>query len=237
MVLTDKERLFGLSPKGLVNVQPWGCQLDLAVAKPLSLLQAAAAEADFELQLASGFRSFDRQLNIWNAKALSERPVLDQWEEPLQRDQISDLDWVYAILRWSALPGSSRHHWGTDVDVYDSSRLPPGYRLQLTLAETHGSGPCAPFHGWLSDFLQSVENPGFFRPYDKDRGGVPPEPWHLSYAPLALPREEQMTIAGLSDVLSARDLELKATVLSHLEDIYARFIRPRARLSGDSTHG
>ncbi len=26
---------------------------------------------------------------------------------------------------------------------------------------------------------------GFYRPYAVDRGGVHPEPWHLSYAPLA----------------------------------------------------
>ena len=26
---------------------------------------------------------------------------------------------------------------------------------------------------------------GFFRPYTTDRGGVAPEPWHLSYAPVA----------------------------------------------------
>lgn len=236
-MVTDKERLFGLSTEDLVSVQPWSCQLDLAVVKPLSLLQAAAAEAGFELQLASGFRSFDRQLGIWNAKALGERPVLNHWEQPLERSLLNDRDWVYAILRWSALPGSSRHHWGTDLDVYDSSRLPPGYRLQLTLAETQGSGPCAPFHCWLSEFLRSAENPGFFRPYDSDRGGVAPEPWHLSYAPLALLWEEQMTMAGLNGLLEARDLELKATVLSHLDDIYARFIQPRARFSGVSTHG
>lgn len=228
MVLADKERLFGLSAEGLVKLPPWECQLDSAMAKPLSLLRAAAAEGGFELQLASGFRSFERQLGIWNAKALGERPVLDQREQPLERSQMTDHEWVYAILRWSALPGSSRHHWGTDLDVYDSSRLPSGYRLQLTRAETLGSGPCASFHRWLSEFLRSAENPGFFRPYDKDRGGVAPEPWHLSYAPLALPMENQMTPSGLRDLLAKSDLELKNTVLNHLDAIYARFIRPRA---------
>lgn len=228
MVLIDKERLFGLSLEDLVNVEPWGCQLDSALANPLAQLQAAAAEKGFELQLASGFRSFERQLGIWNAKALGERPVLDQQEQPLERWQLNDLDWVYAMLRWSALPGSSRHHWGTDLDVYDSSRLPPGYRLQLTLAETQGSGPCATFHQWLSEFLQSGENPGFFRPYDKDRGGVAPEPWHLSYAPVALPLEQQLTPSLLRGLLEASDLELKSTVLEHLDDIFVRFVQPRA---------
>ena len=36
-----------------------------------------------------------------------------------------------AILVWSALPGASRHHWGTDLDVFDRAVQPPGEPLEL----------------------------------------------------------------------------------------------------------
>src|SRR5690606_22475475 len=126
-------------------------------------------------------RSFQRQLEIWNGKVRGERAVLDEWGRPLELRGMSETEQVLAILRWSALPGSSRHHWGTDLDVYDSSRLPTGYRIQLSVEETRGKGACARFHSWLGGYLRSARNPGFFRPYDRDRGGVAPEPWHLSY--------------------------------------------------------
>ena len=36
-----------------------------------------------------------------------------------------------AILLWSALPGASRHHWGTDFDVFDRAAVPPDYRAAV----------------------------------------------------------------------------------------------------------
>ena len=38
-------------------------------------------------------------------------------------------------MRWSAIPGSSRHHWGTDLDVYDAAAVTPDYQVQLTPQE------------------------------------------------------------------------------------------------------
>ena len=90
---------------------------------------------------------------------------------------------VEAILLWSALPGASRHHWGTDVDVVDRSACPPGYRPQLMTAEFAPRGIFAKLDGWLA---ANMGHFGFFRPYTRDRGGVLPEPWHLSYAPVSV---------------------------------------------------
>lgn len=208
-----------------MTLEPWQCALQPGLAEPLEQLRKAAQAEGFRLEVASGFRSFERQLQIWNAKAQGERPVLDDSGQPLDLGALSEPQRMFAILRWSALPGSSRHHWGTDLDVYDSSRLPPGYQLQLTQEETRGEGPCAAFHAWLGDYLASERNPGFFRPYDRDRGGVAPEPWHLSYAPLASPLAEQLTPSALAPILESSDLLLKDAVLEQLEDIFARFVR------------
>lgn len=215
--------LLGLNDSELVEVPELACRVHRAVVAPLLQLQARAAEAGFALRVASSYRSFERQRLIWNAKAQGQRPVLDSAGEPLDISLLSETELVYAILRWSALPGASRHHWGTDLDVYDASCIAPDYPLQLTVAETCGDGPFAAFHAWLSEELQRPECE-FYRPYVEDRGGIAPEPWHLSYAPLALEFARQHSAALLREQLLAADLALKTTVLADLNSIYQRFI-------------
>lgn len=193
------------------------------VLAALTRLQLAAAKAGFELQVASSFRSFERQLAIWNGKALGQRQVLDSAGQPLDISAMSDVELMWAILRWSALPGASRHHWGTDLDVYDASRMAPGYQLQLTRAECEGDGPCSEFHAWLSTELANG-NSGFYRPYDQDRGGVAPEPWHLSYAPLAQQCERLLTLELLEQQILVTDIQLKPAILASLPEIYRRFV-------------
>ncbi|HEX7764079.1 MAG TPA: M15 family metallopeptidase [Cellvibrio sp.] len=216
--------LLGLDERSLVELPALQCRVDRALVVPLSALQRRAAAAGFELRVASSYRSFERQRLIWNNKAVGLRPVLDSDGVPLDLTQMSEHAIVMAILRWSALPGASRHHWGTDIDVYDASRMAPDYQLQLTVAETQGDGPFAEFHRWLSDELQA---PGceFFRPYAEDRGGIAPEPWHLSYAPRADELSQHYSEALLCEQLQATDLQLKNTVLENLGDIYSRFVR------------
>lgn len=217
--------LCGLNDAALVVLQPWSGQVQPALVAPVQSLAEAARQAGFCFEVASAFRSFERQLAIWNAKARGERPVLNDLGEPLDLTRLSERERAWAILRWSALPGTSRHHWGTDLDVYDSSRFTPGYRLQLTVEETRDQGPCAEFHAWLGQYLRSSQNPGFFRPYAQDRGGVAPEPWHLSYAPLADALAPQMTADTVRPLLLSSDLLLKTTVLENLEEIIERFVR------------
>ncbi|MEE8192443.1 MAG: M15 family metallopeptidase, partial [Gemmatimonadales bacterium] len=91
------------------------------VVMPLHQLRDAAGKAGFDLQMLSGFRSFEQQLSIWNRKALGKLAVLDSNAVPLDIEKLSEKELVFAILRWSALPGASRHHWGTDLDVYDAN--------------------------------------------------------------------------------------------------------------------
>ena len=90
-----------------------------------------------------------------------------------------------AVLRFSALPGTSRHHWGTDVDIYDAAALPAGAGPALTPAEVAPGGVFDALHCWLDRCIAAGRSHGFYRPYVRDRGAVAPERWHLSYAPLA----------------------------------------------------
>ena len=222
--MVDSALLLGCDARLLVRDDSLQCDLQADVLTALHDLRARAAAAGFDLRVASGYRSFERQLLIWNNKALGLRPVLDDRGLPLDIKRLGERDLVLAILRWSALPGASRHHWGTDLDVYDAAAMPAGYQLQLTQAETEGDGVFAPFHRWLDDELQ---RPGavFYRPYAQDTGGIAPEPWHLSYAPLAKAYAQQLSEALLRDKLAQTDIQLKSTLLAHLGEIVARFVR------------
>jgi LAS superfamily LD-carboxypeptidase LdcB len=194
------------------------------VVEPFLALQGAARGEGFELAIDSGFRSFERQLSIWNRKVGGELAVLDSAGIPLDMDSLTEEELVFAILRWSALPGGSRHHWGTELDVFDAAAKPEGYEVQLTPQEVEPRGMFGPLHQWLDARMAAGEAFGFFRPYDRDRGGVAPERWHLSCAPVAAPFEAGLTVEVLGEVLGAADLGLKEVVLEHLEEIFRRFI-------------
>lgn len=141
------------------------------------LVQAANSEG-FSPIIVSSYRDFSRQAAIWSAKACGQRPVLDDDDQCLDLASMTDIQKIQAIMRFSALPGSSRHHWGTDFDIAELNCLPVGYKLQLTVSETEEL--MAPFYNWLNDYL-ALPKSDFFRPYSNDSGGVSVEPWHLSH--------------------------------------------------------
>ncbi len=199
------------------------CPVHADIVEAIQTLKNEAADAGFSLTLASGFRSFDRQCLIWNAKAQGLRPVLDKNENPINLNDLNEQEKVFAILRWSALPGTSRHHWGTDFDVYDASALEDEKALQLTVKETLKGGPFFSFYQWLNKYLKQ-KNTHFFRPYEKDLGGVSPEPWHLSYQPVAFEFEKAFNIDELKDLLLASDLLLKDAVIENLDEIHQKFV-------------
>src|SRR5262249_36203171 len=81
------------------------CTLHKSVLSPYLAMRAAAAVDGIDLVAFSGFRDFDRQLGIWNAKFRGERPMQDRAGRPLDALTLSAADRVTAILWWSALPG------------------------------------------------------------------------------------------------------------------------------------
>lgn len=217
--------LLGLDDQLLEDVPEFSARLHPEVAGALRRLATSAQLAGYALKVASSYRSFERQLLIWNAKALGARPVLDETSQPVAMDTLSDAEKVFAILRWSALPGASRHHWGTDLDVYDTAHMPQGYQVQLTLEETCGDGPFTGFHTWLTHELRNGGQ-GFYRPYVTGVGSVSPEPWHLSYAPLANQYATQLSLPMLREKILVSDIQLKDAILQNLDEIYANYLAP-----------
>ena len=201
-----------------------GCPVHPAIVASFEALQADAARAGFELKIVSGFRSFERQLAIWNAKASGERTLLDSHGRELCFSDLNCDQLLDSILRWSALPGASRHHWGSDIDVYDAAAVPSDYAVQLSPQEVNDGGPFAPLHDWLDHQLAHGASYGFFRPYAEDRGGIAPERWHLSYAPLSARCESALTPTRLRAALSTADMVLKEQVLERMDDLYQRYV-------------
>ncbi len=84
------------------------------------------------------------------------------------------------ILKYTAVPGGSRHHWGTDVDFNSTANA--------DWAPAKGSKPAGKLHAlgvWLQANAPKV---GFRQAYTPGRtGGHHEEAWHYSYAPIAEP--------------------------------------------------
>ncbi|MEM7369346.1 MAG: M15 family metallopeptidase [Bacteroidota bacterium] len=131
----------------------------------------AAAKADgVTLTIISSTRNFWRQKAIWEAKWTGARKVGGKnlsvsTPDPTQRAK--------TILLYSSMPGTSRHHWGTDIDINNltNSYFASGKGLkeyQWLTAHGHEYGFCQPY-----------------TPKGEDRSsGYEEEKWHWSYAPL-----------------------------------------------------
>jgi LAS superfamily LD-carboxypeptidase LdcB len=213
--------LTGRARSHIIELAEPRCALHYEAATSFLAMRDAAARAGIDLVPRSSFRDFDTQLQIWNAKWAGERPLYDRQGAPLDRGQLADAQMVDAILCWSAIPGGSRHHWGSDVDVIDAGSVPPGQAVQLIPQEYAPQGIFGRLTDWLDANMQRF---GFFRPYRNDRGGVSPEPWHLSYAPVSIPALESLSLSMLRQVLEASAIAGKPHVLARLPEIYTRFM-------------
>ncbi len=215
-------QLTGRSATHVLAVAELRCSVHRETVAPLLALAAAAREDGIELAVVSSFRDFAHQAAIWNGKFLGKRALLDRNGHTLEHASLDESSLVEAILQWSALPGASRHHWGTDVDVIDSGALPAGYRPTLAAGEFAERGVFAKLDGWLTANMARF---GFFRPYSSDRGGVLQEPWHLSYAPLAVPALDALTLPVLAAAIDSSSLCGKELVLARLAEIHARYVK------------
>ncbi len=214
--------LTGRAVTHVTDVPGLRCALHAGTASALVTLAAAAREEGIELLVASGFRDFERQVALWNGKFLGERALLDRHGRELDRSGLDEPALIEAILNWSALPGASRHHWGTDVDVVDAAAVPDGYRPRLVAEEFAERGVFAKLDRWLATNMHRF---GFFRPYSSERGGVLPEPWHLSYAPASVPALEALTEAVLAEAIGPSRMCGKESVLARLSQIHARYVK------------
>ena len=196
-----------------------------------SKLVDLAREQGIEVKAISAYRSFQDQKRIWNLKASGQRTILDDHEKAIPfenfnlNDPVSTQQLIFKILRWSALPGLSRHHWGTDLDIIDQQKLNqnPEYKVQLIPSEYAPGGIFEELGKFLDQHLGSSD---FFRPYRVDLGGVAPEPWHISHTETAETFIEQISIDKFQNFLNefGEDLLLKDSIKENLEEIFTRYV-------------
>lgn len=221
--LLSSAQLTGKDETHLVTL-PDGHRLHPEAAAAFLLLQEDAREAGFDLAIASSFRSYDRQLAIFNGKACCQRAVHDDEGRPVAMSALAPEARLAAILRFSALPGTSRHHWGTDLDVYDAAAIARNYQVQLSPEEVAAGGVFDPLHCWLDQRMAGGQSHGFFRPYGEDVGGVAVERWHLSYAPISLALQGAVDAEILAQCWG-NDLELGKEVNANLGAILSRYVQ------------
>ena len=137
-------------------------------------MKTAAYSDGVDLKIVSSYRNFYRQEQIWEGKYL----------RYTEEDGMSPLDAIDKIIEYSTIPGTSRHHWGTDIDIVDGYRKVTGD--VLVPEKFDKEGPYGDLKNWMDD---NAEDFGYCLVYTKDpkRRGFKYEPWHYSYAPISKP--------------------------------------------------
>ncbi len=186
----SNDMLLGMSELTLYNDS---IPLTLKAGKAFVKMQKAAKKDGIFLQIVSGYRSYDRQKSIWNRKFKTNKA-----------NGLSPKENIQKIIEYSTLPGTSRHHWGTEIDLIDGSKKREG---DVLVAEKfHGNGPYVRMKEWMD--LNAAKY-GFYLPYTQnpDRPGFYYEPWHYSYAPLSIPLLKSYVKMDLNKVLITDGLE------------------------------
>lgn len=158
----------GEGPKlGLVSLN----RLQKDTREAFDSMWAAALIDGVDIKIVSGYRSFERQKQIWTSKY-----------NRFTSDGMSPTEVIDKIIEYSTIPGTSRHHWGTDIDIIDNGETRP----KSALEEEHfvEGGVYYKLKQWMDTHAHEYD---FYLVYtnDENRKGFKYEPWHYSYEPVA----------------------------------------------------
>ncbi len=178
--------------KGNIPLEGSGYQLRKEAAEQFLLMKEAAAKAGFSIYSVSSFRSYDRQNGIWTRKYKKYRA-----------QGLSPQETIEKIIEYSTIPGTSRHHWGTDLDIVDANKSMPSSLLHEKHFEK--GGIYYNFKQWLNENAATY---GFYEVYtqDSNRKGFKYEPWHFSYKPLAKLMLDEYKKLDLKKLLQENEL-------------------------------
>ncbi len=137
-------------------------------------MKKAAYSDGIDIKIVSSYRNFYRQ------EAIFERKYITYTEE----DGMKPIDAIDKIIEYSTIPGTSRHHWGTDIDIVDGYRKVEGDVLVPSKFEA--GGPYEDFKKWMDGNSKKFDYHIVYTD-DPKRKGFKYEPWHYSYAPISIP--------------------------------------------------
>jgi LAS superfamily LD-carboxypeptidase LdcB len=160
----------------------------------------AAQKEGISLKIISAARNFDAQKGIWEAKWNGSR-ILSNGQNAAKAYPVAK-DRALKILEYSAMPGASRHHWGTDIDLNNLSD------------QWFQQGEGKKIYTWL---VKNAGNFGFCQPYSAKNElrpeGYNEEKWHWSYMPiskklttLAQTKMKDSMITGFSGAETATEI-------------------------------
>ncbi len=150
-----------------------GYRLRPEAATAFEKLKVAALKDKIQVKVISSYRDYAHQNRIWERKY-----------NRFRESGLSPIDSIKKIIEYSTIPGTSRHHWGTDIDLIDGTPKVTGD--VLVPSKFYGTGPFCKFKEWMDTHANSF---GFYLVYTDAPGrkGFKHEPWHYSYAPLSVP--------------------------------------------------
>jgi len=164
-------------------------------------LKDEARKAGYEIILVSGRRSFTEQRTIWNRK----------WNAFLKDSNLDDETLVGMIQQYTSVPGLSRHHWGTELDLSEEKA-----RREMRDPLCVKSVRAERFHEWLRE---NAPRFGFCQPY-RGHGVVKPEPWHWTYRRYSSVYEVQMDACVDATRIAGRGVKGEEYLKTHLWSIY-----------------
>lgn len=145
-----------------------------------------AAKSGIAIYVVSSYRNYDHQKRIWERKYQAN-----------MANGLTPQESIKKIIAYSTIPGTSRHHWGTDIDIVDGNFLKTPNLLSA--AHFEQGKPFYELGIWLKSH---ASNYGFHEVYTNDpkRKGFKFEPWHYSYKPLSceyLQQYQQLNILAI----------------------------------------
>jgi len=170
MSILPENELLGQGSPDLTKTSSYRLRPEAAAA--YEKMRAEAAKDGIVFKVVSSYRNYSHQNRIWDRKY-----------RRFRESGLSIIQTIEKIIEYSTIPGTSRHHWGTDIDIVDGNKNVSGD--MLVPSKFHGEGPYCDFKEWMDKNANRFD---FYLVYTDapDRKGFKYEPWHYSYKPLSL---------------------------------------------------
>lgn len=189
----DYKTLLGIEHSNLVGDS---IKLEKNTFIAMEKMRKAALLDGVKIKVVSGFRDFERQKQIWNRK----------FKKFTTENNLSDLEAIKEIIRFSTIPGTSRHHWGTEIDVIDEDFK--NEKNLLISKKYEEGGIFEKLKKWMDNNSQKF---GFYLTYDNNinRKGFEYEPWHYSYLPESKRYLKSFLKIDIVEIISKVDIQGK----------------------------
>lgn len=186
----DELELIGKGAPQLIKGIDYRVRTEVATA--FEMMKKKALEDGIQIKVVSSYRDYNHQNRIWERKF-----------KRFRESGLSPIQSIKKIIEYSTIPGTSRHHWGTDLDLIDGSKQVKGD--VLVPSKFHGTGPFCKFKEWMDEHAQSF---GFYLVYTDtpDRKGFKYEPWHYSYKALSKGYLNQYKTLDIKSILQKNKL-------------------------------